>query len=133
MRKKKFAAVAFNPKHKTYVVHVASFGSTPLNVHLFCKSQISGLIAKKAPTKVFKKYANFANIFSPDLASKLPKHIGINDHTMKLVDGQQPPYWPIYCLKPVKLETLKAFIETNLANSFIRLFKSPASALILFN
>ena len=34
---------------------------------------------------------------------------------------------------PVELETLKAYIETNLVNGFIRLSKSPAGALILFN
>ena len=33
------------------------------------------------------KYLDFANIFSRDLASELPKHTGINDHAIKLVDG----------------------------------------------
>ena len=33
----------------------------------------------------------------------------------------------------MELEILKAYIETNLANSFIRLSKSPAGAPILFN
>ena len=67
------------------------------------RPQIAGLIPKEAPTKVSIEYANFA--FSSNLVSKLPKHIGINDYVIKLVD----------------------------ANGFIRLSKSPAAALIFFD
>ena len=87
----------------------------------------------KALTKVFSKYVNFVKIFSLDLSFKLPKHIGINNHTIELVHSQQPYYGPIYSLGPVKLETSKAYIETNLVNRFIRLSKSLASALIFFD
>ena len=105
-----------------------------LNVHPSRRPQISGLIAKKAPIKVPAEYLDFADIFSPDLASKLPGHSRINDHAIKLVDDcQQPPYEPIYSLKPVELETLKAYIQTNLANGFIRPFTLPARPSILFN
>ena len=106
--KKKFAAAALDPKHKTFVVHVAffSFVILPsfslLNVYPSCRPQIAGLIAKEALTKVPAKYFDFANIFSPDLASKLLEHTGINNHTIKLVDDQQSPYEPIYSLKPVE-------------------------------
>ena len=131
--KKEFASAALDSEHDTYVVHVASLSSTPLDVHLSRRPQISGLIAKKTPTKVPNKYTDFADVFSPDLASELPEYTGINDHTIKLVDGQQPPYGPIYSLEPVELETLKAYIETNLANGFIRLSTSSAGALILFD
>ena len=82
MGKKEFAAAELDPEHETYVVHV--------------RPQIAGLIAEEAPTKVPAKYADFADVFSPDLASELPEHTGINDHAIKLVDGQQPPYGPIY-------------------------------------
>ena len=82
--------------------------------------------------KVDDEYVNFIDVFSPDLASKLFKHTGIDEHAIKLVNSQQSPYEPIYSLGPVELETLKAYIETNLANIFIRPSKSPADALILF-
>ena len=135
--KKEFAAAALDPEHETYVVHVASLSSTPLvaslDVHPSRRPQISGLIAEEAPTKVPAEYSDFADVFSPDLASKLSEHTGINDHAIELVDGQQPPYGPIYSLGPVELETLKAYIETNLANGFIRPSKSPAGAPILFD
>ena len=60
------------------------------------------------------------------------EHTRINDHTINLIKGQQPSYKLIYNLGPIKLETLKIYIKSNLANSFIIPFKSPASALILF-
>ena len=101
---KEFAAAALDPEHETYVVlvgsvsSVASPNSSPLDVHPTRRPQIAGLIAEEAPTKVPIEYADFA--FSPDLASELPEHTGINDHAIKLVD----------------------------ANGFIRPSKSPAGA-----
>ena len=91
------------------------------------------MIGKKAPTKVSVEYSDFTDVFSPDLASELPKYTGINNHAIELVKGQQPPYGPIYSLGLVELETLKAYIETNLANGFIRPSKSSAGAPILFD
>ena len=141
MGKKEFAAAALDPEHETYVIHVGSVRSNvspsffplKLNVYSSRRPQVSGLIAEEAPTKVPAEYLDFADVFSPDLASELPEHTGINDHAIELVDGQQPPYGPIYSLGPVELETLKAYIETNLANGFIRPSKSPAGTSILFD
>ena len=65
--------------------------------------QRTGLIAEEIAIKVLIKYVNFA--FSLDLASKLPMHTRINDYPIKLV----------------------------IANRFIRLFKSPINALIIFD
>ena len=90
-------------------------------------------MAKEASTKVPVKYLDFADILSLDLASKLPEHTEINNHAIPLVDDQQLPYGSIYSLESVKLEILKAYIKTNLANRFIRPLISLASALILFD
>ena len=60
----------------------------------------------------------------------LPERTGINEHTIKLEDGKQPPYEPIYSLSPIELKVLKTYIKTNLANGFIQPLKSPAGALI---
>ena len=128
VKKKKFVAATLNAEYEIYIVYVASFnsisliaslGSTPLDVHSSQKPQISSLIAEEALTKVPIKYSDFADVFSLDLASKLPEYTGINDQAIELVNGQQPPYRPIYSLKPIELETLKAYIKTNLANGFI--------------
>ena len=54
-------------------------------VHPSHRPQRVGLIAEETPTKVFVQYADFA--FSPDLASELPEHTGINDHAIELVNA----------------------------------------------
>ncbi len=78
------------------------------------------------------EYSDFADVFSKESAAELPEQSDINEHVINLDPGKQPPYRPIYSLGPIELETLKTYIETNLANSFIRLSKSPAKAPILF-
>ena len=134
--KKEFAVAALDLEYETYVVHVGSLRSTLLasfDVHPSRESQIFGLIAEETPTKVPAKYSDFADVFSPELATELPEHTKINIYAIDLEEGKQPPYGPIYSLGPVELETLKTYIRTNLANGFIRLSKSPAGTPILFD
>ncbi len=102
-------------------------------MHPSRRAQIAHLKADEAFTKVPSEYANFADIFLPKLAVELLEHTGINNYAIELVDDWQPPYGPIYSFGPVELEILKAYIENNLASGFIRPFKSPARAPILFN
>ena len=64
---------------------------------------------------------------------ELPENTSINEHAIKLIEGMQPPYGPIYSLGPVELETLKAYIKTYLKTGFIRPSKSPVDAPILFD
>ena len=103
--KKEFAAAALDPEHETYVVHVASLDVHPsrrpqissliaeeapvasLDVNPSRRPQISGLIAEEALPKVPAEYSDFADIFSPDLASELPEYNGINNHAIELVEG----------------------------------------------
>ena len=128
-----------DPKYETYIVYVKSVSFVvslsffPFNAYLFCRPLIAGLIAKEALIKISNEYVNFADVFFPDLASELSEHNRINDYTIKLVDGQQLPYRPIYSLRPVELEILKAYIKTNLVNGFTKPSKSLASILILFD
>ena len=93
--KKKFAVAVLDLEHETYVVHIRSVNSialpnfSPLDVHPFHRPQIANLIAEEAFMKVFIKYADFADVFSPDLVSKLPEHIGINNYIIKLVNANK--------------------------------------------
>lgn len=64
---------------------------------------------------------------------ELLENTSMNEHVVKLVKGKQPPYGPIYSLKPVKLETLKTYTETYLKTEFIQLSKSPTSISIFFD
>ena len=79
------------------------------------------------------EYSDFADVFSEAKALVLPERTELNEHAIDLEDGKQPPYGPIYSLGPVELETLKTYIKTHLKTGFIRPFKSPSGAPILFN
>ena len=74
-------------------------------VHPSRRPQRTSLIAEKTPRKVPVEYANFADVFSPDLAFELPEHTGIDDYAIELID----------------------------ANGFIRPSKLPTSTPILFD
>ena len=68
---------------------------------------------------VLAKYLDSINVFSKKSIKMLPKYARINKHTIELVNSKQPVYDLIYNLRLVKLKTLKTYIKTNLANSFI--------------
>ena len=97
------------------------------------KAQVEALLFNKASTEVPVEYSDYSNVFSAKHAAELPEKTGINEHAIKLEEGKQPSFGPIYSLGLVELETLKTYIETNLANGFIRPSKSPVGALILFD
>ena len=77
--------------------------------------------------------SDYNNVFLVDSAAELLEYTRMNDHAIELAEDKQQLFGPIYCLKPVKLELLKIYIKTNLANGFIWPSKSPAGALIFFD
>lgn len=81
---------------------------------------------------IFSEYIDYIDVFLPDSAAELPKHTGINNHFISLIDDKQPLYGLIYSLELIELETLNINIETNWVNDFIRPFKLPTGNLILF-
>ena len=83
--------------------------------------------------EVLTEYSDYSKVFSAENIIKLPKNIRINDYTINLEENKQLPFGSIYSLGLIEFETLKTYIKTNLANSFIQSFKSPAKALILFD
>ena len=99
-------------------------------IHPARKAQIALLVTKKV--KISTEYSDFLNVFLEEKALILPKVTELNRHAIELQEDQYPAYGPIYSLGPVELKTLKTYIETNLANGFIRPSKSPAGAPILF-
>lgn len=98
-------------------------------MHLNRKAQI----ADKAPITLLIEYSNFTDVFSKKSAVVLLEHTEIKTHAIDLEESKQPYYGLIYSLRPVELETLKIYIENNLANHFIRLFMSSARTPIWFN
>lgn len=59
--------------------------------------------------------------------------MGINKHTIELIDRKQLFYKPIYILGSVELEMLKTYIKTYLKMGFIWPFKSFAGVPIIFD
>lgn len=80
----------------------------------------------------FKEYMKYTDIFSKEAIIELLEYTGIHNHLIDLRKGKQPPYRPIYSLELIELEILKIYIEDNLKNGFVRIFKSSARVLILF-
>ena len=128
--KNEFAAGVLNEEDKTFVMYMAALNVVDSSIHLSCQAQISSLDIQEVT--ISSEYADYTNVFLPDSEAELPEHTGINDYPIDLIDDKQPLYGPIYSLRPMKLETLKTYIKTNLANGFIRPSKSPAGDPILF-
>ena len=101
-----------------------------MTIHSARQAYLALLLAKKV--SVLAKYVDFADMFSEKLANVLPERTGVNKHVMEFEKGKQPLYGSIYSLGLVELKSLKTYIETNLANGFIRSSKLPAGAPILF-
>ena len=133
--KKEFAKTVLDEESETFVVHIAALEAllAGIAIHFLQAAQILALIQDKALIKVPYKYTDYVDVFSFNLAMKLPENTGINKHVIKLQNGNQPPYGPIYSLGSVELETLKTYIKTHLKTVFIWPFKSPAGAPILFD
>ena len=130
---KEFVIAALDVDSETFVVYVAIQEREEMPVHSKRQVHVGALLFDKAPTKVSAEYSDYNNVFSAENATELPENTGMNEHTIKLEEGKQLSFGPIYSLRPVELETLKTYIETNLASSFIRPFKSPVEAPIFFN
>ena len=118
---------------KTFVVHIAIKEQKKMLVHLERQAQLGVLLFDKASTEILAEYSNYSNVFSAENAAELLENTRMNKHTIKLEEGKQLSFGLIYSLGLVELETLKTYIETNLANDFIRPSKSLAGALILFH
>lgn len=87
VKNKEFAATAFDPDDKIFIVYIAFFANYNLsiNFYLFYRAQIALLIVYKSLTAIPSKYADFANVFSPDFANKLSKYTRINNYLIDIV------------------------------------------------
>ena len=140
VNQKEFVIAALDANSETFVLHVAirereKMAMNPnkkAQIKAQSKVQVGALLFDKAPTEVPAKYSDYSNVFLTENTAELSENTGINKHAIKLEEGKQPPFGPIYSLGLVELETLKNYIKTNLANGFIRPSKSPAGTPIFF-
>ena len=86
--KKEFVAAALNLEYKTFIVYIAVFNiDLDDEIHPLKRALIAHLKANKAFIKILSKYADFADVFLPKLATKLLKHTEINNYAIKLVNN----------------------------------------------
>ena len=158
---KEFVIAALNADSKTFIIHIAVHESEEMAMDSNRKAQVEAqnrvliqdkvqvkaqkraqiqnkakvgvLLLNEAPTQVLVEYSDYNDVFSSRNATELPKNTGLNEYAIELEEGKQPPFGSIYSLGPVEMETLKTYIETNLANGFICSSKSPARAPILLD
>ena len=138
---KEFVIAALDADSETFIMHVtireqeemAMDPDRKTRIGVQSGVQVGALLFDEAPTEVPAEYSDYSDVFLAENAAELPENTGMNEHAIKLEEGKQPSFGPIYSLSPVELETLKTYIKTNLANGFIRLSKYPAGAPILFD
>ena len=75
--------------------------------------------------------SDFKDVFSMESSAILPSFKS-TDHSIDLLEGEEPPYGPIYPLSQAELRELQNYIADNLAKQRIRPSKSSAGAPVLF-
>ena len=133
INKKDFMIAALDANSETFVVYMAIQKWEKMPVYSKKQAQVGVLLFKKAPTEIPAEYSDYSNIFSGEYVAELLENTGMNEYVIKLEEGKQPSFGPIYSLELVELETLKTYIKINLANGFIRPSKFSAGAPILFD
>ena len=131
--KHEFAKAALDENSETFVVHVAAIEAPEPAVHPSRALLLAALQQDKALTETSLDYTDYTDVFSFDLAIKLPENTSINEHAIELVGGKSSPYGPIYSLSRVELETVKTYIETHLKTGFIPSSESLACTPIFFD
>ncbi len=93
--KKEFARAVVDRNSETFVVYVTTLEiPTAMPIHLFKTfyiqddSTLAILLWDKALTEILAKYSYYVDIFSLDLAMELPGNLGMNEHTIELIDGK---------------------------------------------
>ena len=84
--KKEFATVILNENNKTIMVHMTAFSVMDSNVYLFQHAQI--ILLEVAEVTIPSEYADYTNVFFLNSMAKQPKHTGINDHLINLIDDK---------------------------------------------
>ena len=74
---------------------------------------------------------DFWDVFSEEGVVELPL-VSRASHVIKLKEGVEPPYMPIYNLSQKELETLWKYLEDSIRKGWICELKSPVGALVLF-
>ncbi|TKA72817.1 hypothetical protein B0A49_05481 [Cryomyces minteri] len=82
-------------------------------------------------TKVPEEYHDLLDVFSRHDADTLPARRAYN-HKIKLQEGKEPTFGPLYGMSQDELRVLKKYLDDNLKKGFIRASSSPAASPVLF-
>lgn len=102
-----------------FVVNVIALNVLEMTTHPSLIPQIAVSKQNEVSVKVSPKYADYADVFFLNLAIELSENTCINKYAIKLKNGKQPPYRPIYGLRLKELKVLKTYIQTHLKTGFI--------------
>ena len=69
-------------------------------------------------------------MFNSQYSYELPPHHSF-DHAIDMVEGKEPPWWPIYALSQKELEVLRTYLDDMLPSGKIRPSKSSVGAPIV--
>lgn len=78
-----------------------------------------------------KELRDYADVFSPKKADKLPLHRSY-DHEIKITSDKKLPFGRIYSMSRDELQTLRTWLDENLAKGFIRPSSSHITSPVLF-
>jgi hypothetical protein len=78
-----------------------------------------------------EKLKDYADVFSPKEAEKLPPHRNY-DHNIRLQKDKTPSFGPLYLMSRNELIALKEWLEKNLRKGFIRFSSLFAAFFVLF-
>lgn len=92
--KKEFVKTALDENVEAFIVYMTFIVLGSMLIHLARKGQIALLLAKEV--KILAEYLDFLNAFLEKKALVLPELTKLNQHIIKLQDGKQLPYRPIY-------------------------------------
>ena len=95
---KEFIIAAIDVNSETFVVYVAIRKREEMSVHSKKQAQVKALLFDKAPTEVPVDYSDYSDVFSAENTAEFP-----DENAIKLKEGKQPPFGPIYSLGSVEL------------------------------
>jgi transposase InsO family protein len=99
-----------------------------------CATAFTGLglySVEVAEPQLPEEYEDWADVFSEEAAARLSEVTAVT-HKIRIEEGKEVPYGPIYPLSAHELRVLREYLEDSLRKGWIRKSESPAGAPILF-
>lgn len=119
-------SVAFTRLTKKKDVQIFALSLFEINIALAAKTT-----KDQWKERIPQEYHEFIDMFDSKLANSLPPRRQY-DHKIKLKEGTEPPFGPLYGMSREELIVLKEYVEDNLEKGWIRASSSPAGFRVLF-